>query len=447
MRYLWFFNIERVMLLSPKAISEVLVTNSYTFIKPRGVRESIGRILGYGILLTEGDVHKVQRRNLQPAFAFRHIKDLYPIFWTKTREVVEAMTATLGEEATGEMEVMRWASRCTLDIIGVAGMGKDFGAIQDGEAPLVKTYNSLFEPSRQAQLLAVLNSILPTFIVDALPLQRNNSISKAAKEIRRECYDLIQHKKTNKAAGKANERDILSVAMDSGLFSDDNLVDQLMTFLAAGHETTATAMTWALYMLSRYPEIQTKLRDEVRAHISGLDADITSMDIDSMPYLQAVCNEVLRYWPPVPSTIRESSKNTAILTQFVPKGTRIVLAAACTNVDTALWGDDSREFRPERWLSSEDDGKDAAAAARVDASGGSSSNYAMLTFLHGPRSCIGTNFAKAEFACLLAGWIGRFEFELADKEMADESKLDIRGGITQRPTKGMHLIVKVVPGF
>lgn len=447
MRYLWFFNIERVMVLSPKAISEVLVTNSYTFIKPRNVRESIGRILGYGILLTEGDVHKVQRRNLQPAFAFRHIKDLYPVFWTKTREVVEAMTASLGEEGTGELEAMRWASRCTLDIIGVAGMGKDFGAIQDGEAPLVKTYNSLFQPSRQAQILGVLSSLLPGFLVNALPVQRNNSLNTAAKEIRTECYNLIQLKKANKAAGKATERDILSVAMDSGLFSDDNLVDQLMTFLAAGHETTATAMTWATYMLSRYPEIQSKLRAEVREHISGLDAEITSMDIDSMPYLQAVCNEILRYWPPVPSTIRESAKNTAILTQYIPKGTRIMLTPACTNMDDSLWGDDSHVFRPERWLASEDDGKDAAAAARVDASGGSNSNYAMLTFLHGPRSCIGTNFAKAEFACLLAGWIGRFEFELKDKELADESKLDIRGGITQRPTHGMHLIAKVVPGF
>ena len=92
--------------------------------------------------------------------------------------------------------------------------------------------------------------------------------------------------------------DILSVALESGGFTDENLIDQLMTFLAAGHETTASAMTWAAYLLAKHPEVQTRLRAEIRENlpsISDTDTTVSSVDIDRLPYLTAVCNEVLRY--------------------------------------------------------------------------------------------------------------------------------------------------------
>jgi hypothetical protein len=86
-RYLGMLNQERIFPTSPKALAEVLVQRNYEFIKPRNVREGIGRILGVGILLAEGDEHKVQRKNLMPAFAYRHVKNLYPVFWGKAGEV------------------------------------------------------------------------------------------------------------------------------------------------------------------------------------------------------------------------------------------------------------------------------------------------------------------------------------------------------------------------
>ncbi len=136
-------NSERVLVTGPKALSEVLVTKNYHFEKPKALRYNIVRLLGAGILLAEGDEHKIQRKNLMPAFAFRHIKDLYPVFWRKTREVVQAMNKDILADAANQppspdlekagksavIEVGNWASRVTLDIIGVAGLGRDFGAI------------------------------------------------------------------------------------------------------------------------------------------------------------------------------------------------------------------------------------------------------------------------------------------------------------------------------
>lgn len=443
LRYRGLFNQERILVCSPKALAEVLVTNNYAFQKPHSIRWSIGRILGVGVLLAEGDEHKMQRRNLTPAFAFRHIKDLYPVFWRKAREATQAMTVAFRGQEVAEVEVASWASRATLDIIGVAGMGRDFGAIQDADSLLVKTYQKVFKPSKQAQILALMGLFIPVWFLNALPLRRNEDINEASAKIRSVCRDLIQEKRAKLADKKQPDVDILSVAIESGGFSDENLVDQLMTFLAAGHETTASAMTWAIYMLSRYPEVQSRLRKEIHERLPSVDSDvdITSLDIDHMPYLNAVCSEVLRYYSPVPLTIREAVHDTTILGHPVRRGTRIMIVPWATNFDYQLWGSDADTFNPDRWIPRAEGDKKATA------SGGASSNYAFLTFLHGPRSCIGSSFARAEFACLLAAWIGRFEFELQNPEDMDEKNITIKGGVTARPEHGMHVKVKVVEGY
>ncbi|KAL7627819.1 hypothetical protein AAE478_002014 [Parahypoxylon ruwenzoriense] len=455
-RYLGLFNRERLLITNPKALAEVLVTRNYDFKKPESVRFGLSRLLGVGVLLAEGDEHKFQRRNLLPAFAFRHIKDIYPSFWQKGREVVQAMTNSIIADAlngtaiqdpekakkTAVIEVSSWASRVTLDIIGLSGLGKDFGAVQNPDAELSQTYRQVFKPSRQAQRLAALTLFIPEWIIGRLPVQRNNDINAAAQTIRGICRDLIREKKEKLARGEPADRDILSVALESGAFTEDNLVDQLMTFLAAGHETTATSMTWAVYMLSRHPEVQARLRAEIRENLPPLDSgrDVSSLDIDHMPYLNAVCSEVLRYYAPVPLTLREAAVDTMILGQRVPKGTAIMMSPWATNFDRALWGPDAHEFNPERWMPKGPDDRHAA-------SGGAASNYAFLTFLHGPRSCIGLTFARAEFACLLATWVGRFEFALKNKEEEDERKLSIKGGVTARPHNGMHVYATIVDGW
>lgn len=442
---------------SPKALAEVLVTKSYDFVRPGPVRFVLGRILGDSLLIAEGDVHKMQRRNLLPAFAFRHIKDLYPVFWSKAREGVQAMTEEISKGAaqngqSGErsavIEASSWASRITLDIIGVAGLGRDFNAIKDPGNHLTEAYARLFEPSRQARMLQLLGLITHPRLVALLPVKRNGDIDASAQHIRAVCADIIQEKKLKLSQKERTDVDILSVALESGGFTDENLVDQLMTFLAAGHETTATSMTWATYLLAKHPEVQRRLRAEVRERLpppSGADdatSTISSVDIDKMPYLNAVCNEVLRYYGPVPLTPRIAARDTTILGQRVPKGTQVVLVPWAINKSEAIWGADALVFNPDRWMPGPDD-----ADRRAAVSGGATSNYAFMTFLHGPRSCIGMSFAKAEFACLLASWIGRFEVELHNKEDMDESKLDIKGGVTARPANGLYVKATVVEGW
>ncbi|KAL8675147.1 MAG: hypothetical protein Q9168_000518 [Polycauliona sp. 1 TL-2023] len=444
-RYRNVFNEERILLTGPKALAEVLATKNYEFIKPSQIRNGLGKLLGIGILLAEGDEHKVQRKNLMPAFAYRHIKDLYPVFWAKTSEMVKAITeytqAQQGESQSDDdkapiVEIGDWSSRATLDIIGSAGMGHDFGAIENPKTELNTTYRTVFQPSGQAAFLGLLSLFVPFWLVRSIPVARNKQIPEAAQTIRRICRELIVPKKhaletKDEEAGK----DIISVALSSGGFTEENLVDQMMTFLAAGHETTATAMIWAVYALCQKPHYQTRLREEIRSNLPSIEdasAPISAEKLDRLPFLHAVCNEVLRLYPPVTLTLREAAKNTSICGQYVPKGTKVILCPGAVNTSKELWGADAMEFNPERWL----------APGQAN-SGGAPSNYAFLTFLHGPRSCIGQAFAKAEFATLVAGLMGRFEMELENPDAA----MKIQTGITARPKGGLKVRMRAVEGW
>lgn len=185
-----------------------------------------------------------------------------------------------------------------------------------------------------------------------------------------------------------------------------------------------------------HPKVQSRLRQEIREHLPSPEsgAEVTAAEIERLPYLNAVCSEILRYFPPVPlAAQREAIKDTTVLGHVIPKGTHIYVFPWATNHDQALWGPDASVFDPERWIK--------------DPSGGKISNFADLTFIHGPRGCIGERFARGEFASLLGAFVGRFEFRLADETLYDESKVPIKGGVVSKMRDGCWTRVKQVPGW
>lgn len=201
------------------------------------------------------------------------------------------------------------------------------------------------------------------------------------------------------------------------------------------HETTSSAITWACYLLTKHPEYQAKLREEVR---NGLPEDLAANPtvdlagiLEQLPYLNGIMHETLRLYPTVPLTMRQAIRDTRIGDQFIPEGTDIMVSIWYINRSEAIWGPDATEFKPERWIT--DDGK-------PNQNGGASSNYNFLTFLHGPRSCIGQGFAKAELRCLLATMVRSFEWTLA----MDDKLVMPRGVITIKPENGMYLDLKAL---
>jgi cytochrome P450 len=148
--------------------------------------------------------------------------------------------------------------------------------------------------------------------------------------------------------------------------------------------------------------------------------------LEPLPYLNGIMHETLRLYPTVPLTMRQALCDTRIGDQFIPKGTDIIISIWYINRSPEIWGPDAGQFRPERWITEE---------GKPNQNGGSSSNYDFETFLHGPRSCIGQGFAKAEMRCLLAAMVRAFSWTLA----MDDGLVLPRGVITIKPESGMYL--------
>lgn len=433
-RYYAISNIERLLVTSPKALSEILVTKCYNFVRPEVARLQLAVVAGNGLLVAEGEEHKAQRKSLNPSFTYRHIKDLYPVFWSKALELVQVIENDLPAH-DGTVQIRTYAVRALMDVIGVAGMDHDIGALKDPDNELRRRYESLFLiPTIYHRFIALMALYVPGFRwLFKIPTQHKRQVAENIKYIRSAANKIVQERKAQLQNGKSSGIDIVSVALRSGTFTDKNMVDQIMTFLAAGHETTSSALQWSIYALCKYPKVQERLREEIRTCLSDYDASIpvTASVIDSLPYLNAFMNEVLRYWPPVPVVSRQAVRDVVIAGHPIPKGTVINLAAEVTNRDPNFWGPDAEEFKVERWLTSN---------GTANNNGGASSNYAYLTFLHGPRSCIGEKFARGELACIVAALVRRFRMRLID----ENKKLETRTTITKAPLDGVMAKFEVI---
>lgn len=382
------FGGESVMPTTQATLKTVVTDNNYDYEKQSNVVGTLRTILGDGLILVEGNEHKFQRKHLLPSFQVSVIRDLYPTFWNKACE----MTQMMKEEAKKpEIEFGVWCTRVTLDIIGIAGFGRDFNSLKNPEDEFVRDYQQILEPHpEKAGWFLISLLVSPSFAL-RIPFWK---IPKELNRISKSLYDFAFNMSKERRAElddsqkpadeKAKRNDILSLLVKSNDFSDNDLAHQVLTMMAAGHETTSNTLGWCAYLLSLHPEIQQELRDEIRTHLPSPDniatETITAATVDSMPLLNAVCNETLRLYPVVPITSREVVKPTMLGPYKLPVGTGVFISPWAVNRNTSIWGKDAMEFVPQRWID---------ADGRANNSGGVSSNYSIMTFLHGPRSCIG----------------------------------------------------------
>lgn len=454
--YRSLLNMQRVIVTSPKAVQYV-ATNVDDFKKPSPAKAVAGKILGEGLVLSELEKHRQQRRIFMPIFAPQHIREMYPIFWNKTREVTQKLTTYVAESQAvpwaptsgAVFEVGHWSSRAALDIIGMATLGVDFGSVEDENAPLAAAYRQSIEPSRGHLFHAMLKVFIPEWYVDMLPDKWNSAQDDAVPIIRGEFRRLLRERKEQAAQKKNNGKDLLSLCFryaESANADEEETIDQMATFLAAGHETISVGITWAIYMLCLHPEWQAILREEARRTFPDPNATdeknaqtVTSNEIDNMPMMTAFTNEVLRWLPPIPQTMREPLRDVVIDGVLIPKGVWVMVPFKGLGRDTRYWGPDAGTFNPRRWLN--EDGT-------FKPSGGCTNKYANLPFMQGARACVAQGFSKAEMACLLGAWIGRFNFELADPALADEENLPITlGSLSSKPLNGLEVKWTIVDGW
>lgn len=442
-RFLDMFNSEIVTITDPKLVTEFLGVKADHFTKRPKLKKILESILGNGLVVAEGKDHKYQRKHLLPVFNFKVVKNLYPLFWGKATEMTnlikqEIQSSASDKSSSAVIDIDDWAGRVSLDIISKAGFGSDFHALSHPETDLNTSYRAAFLPNANSRLIFILCLLTHPTLINSLPTANARILREGVGVVTKWIRGFIAQRQGDMPKEKGNKgvhQDIISAAMENGAFSVENLVDQSKTLLGAGHETSATAITWGIYLLSqpRYAHIQNRLRAEIREHLPSPSSGIpvTEDMLDKLPYLEAVSKEILRVYAPVPSLGRVAQSPVEIGGIVFPKGTVIQVHMWAINKSKKLWGEDAREFNPERWL------KDKV-------NGGAKESLAFITFGYGSRSCIGRGFALAENKSLLAQLIGSFEIKPPRGETED---LDISWGITARMVGGLPVKTTVVEGW
>ncbi|KAK4673346.1 hypothetical protein QC763_111120 [Podospora pseudopauciseta] len=443
-RYYFPFGAERLSVADDEALKHMTVKNPYNYPKPVRAKLWMVRILGEGILLAEGTDHVVQRKALTAGFSIGAIRSLTPIFWEKSLIMAKLWKEemTTSHLRVKSFEALEWLNRCTLDIIGKAGFGYDINSLEDPDVPIREAYRLVFAFDLFSRLLHGMQAFIPAS--KHIPSKMNRDMETSRGIILDKATEIITTK-LDEAENNIGKKDILALIAkenkklkengEEGL-SFDTMRDQIMTFLGAGHDTTATAVAWTVHLLSTHPEIQSKLREEIREHMPFLfDAStrhdprlLASVDPDKLPFMDNVCRESLRYIPPIPMTVRQSIADDTLGQYKVPGGTVIYVLANTINRLPCYWGDTADEFDPDRW--------DDLPPSVVP--------NAFMTFLQGPRGCIGRKFAETEMKILLCVLLSEFEFG-RDYETADPEEWKM-WRLVLRPKEGVTVRVSLLGG-
>ncbi|KAK7051268.1 hypothetical protein VNI00_004768 [Paramarasmius palmivorus] len=429
------FGKPEIVLNDLKAIAHVL-KNDYDYQKPDELQFIATE--WKGILIAEGDEHRKQRRVMNPAFGPAQIRELTNIFIDKSIELRDAWNQIIQKETgVGHIDGLGWLTRMTLDVIGHAGFGYQFHAMQDLDKPneLNTAFSHIFETGTNQLPPIVLAKLFWSFLRplpdgDAKFRQAHATMSTIGKKLlaeRKNGSDDRDGKDLLSLLVKANTSSELS---ERQRLSDSTVLAQVPTFLVAGHETTSTATTFALHNLTGNLDVQSKLRAELLAVLT----DTPAMEqLNSLPYLDAVVRETLRLSPPVVYTTRIAFKDDVIPLDEpftdkngvvhhelrIKRGTEVQIPIVAMNRDVALWGDDAFEFKPERWE------KLPEAITAVPGIWGN-----LMTFLGGAHACIGWRFSVIEIKALLFTLVRAFEFELA---VPRDMVLIRQGLLVQRP--------------
>ncbi|CAN9307307.1 unnamed protein product [Alternaria sp. RS040] len=431
-----FMNVSHILLVSNEALSEVLVRRAYAFTKPAVARRLLSQILGPSLLILEGDEHKYLRKRIQPAFGHRNVQDLCPLFWSKAIDMVETMeqSAAFTDSTDFVVDVLPWGNKGTLDAIGLAALGKDFNTLREPNE-LTDLYELVTGSKEGVRLLFIANALLPAWLLRLLPRKFNRDIEDARIRLRQLCSTFVEERK-KEVTENSGQKALLLQLIQSGTLTDDELVGQLLTIIGAGYEPTSATLTWTLWLLATHPAWQDSLRAELRSHIPyrffANDAERFTefATLDTLPILNAVVNETLRLMPTSPITSRVATEDTTVLGTAIPAGTRLWIVPAAMNRFASFYSETADAFDPGRWIY-EDSG-------RANNHGNAHTNYAFLTFLHGPRKCIGAGYAKVELRAFIAAFVGSFEFEMADKSYVPQP-----AGITAvKPRDGLPLRLK-----
>jgi cytochrome P450 len=390
----------------PDHVYHVLVKHRENYTKQARGYNKLRQVVGNGLLTSEGDFWLRQRRLLQPAFAPAKLAGFADAMVTATEEMSRSWepAAERGEAIDVADEMMR----LTMRIVGETLLGTDV----TGEASDVGPALSLVldEVSRRIHT--------PWNFLERLPLAGNRRYERALQTLNRSVQKIINEHR----AEPAKSEDLLTMLMaardeetDSKM-SDQQLRDEVMTFFLAGHETTAKALTWTFYLLSKHVEVRSRLEREIDTVLSGRPA--TAEDLPKLSYAKQVVQESMRLFPPVWGLARMTMQDDQIGDVTIPGGSPVLISQYVTHRHRGFW-ENPEGFDPDRFLPGRSEGRHP---------------YAYFPFGAGPRICIGNHFAMLESVLILATIASRWSLNLIPgRPVIPESR------VTLRPKHGLFM--------
>ncbi|KAF8175771.1 cytochrome P450 [Pholiota molesta] len=467
--------IERLIFMNPEAIQKILVSDWTDYPRPKFMRDVLGFATGYGLLTVTGNEHKQMRKAMNPAFSLPNLVAQSDMYYDAIEGLIKIMNNNIASEKDPsqgtQMLMYEWLSKATLDIICATAFGYTSDSLHNPHNELAEAYDVLTSSQNGKNLARFIFLVSIPGVTRLLAsrwatehrhvfawfafTEKLYDLLGCMSAIRRVASGMLAEKLADAAGVQADaeaKRDIMSLLVrarvaaqrdaekrtgsDGGAqarvgagrevygMNDEAMMDQVLTFLGAGHETTASGLAWTLWLLAKDPASQQRLREEV-APVFADGARPGYRELKDLQWLDCVVQESLRVMPPVPMTFRQAAKTDYIDGVLVPKGTIFYVPIRVINTWKEVWGDDAEEFKPARWLN---------LPPKYSAT------TSTLSFIVGPHACIGKTMSIVEMKAVLGALISNFEFEPAYEGQVPQPT----AAVTMKPKDNMPLRVRRV---
>lgn len=390
----------------PDLIEQVLVTQNKKFIKGRALQAN-RELFGNGLLTSEGEVWQKQRRLIQPAFHRARIQGYGRTMVECTLRAMESFAP--GQERDAHQDMMA----LTLDIAARTLFSVEIGSRgRHIEHALTTLMQVVARPQRIMKPLRL------------IAWQSERKYHAAIRELESVVYEIIRERRAAEAAGAPEGNDLLAMLLatrdeDGRGMSDQQLRDEILTLLLAGHETTALALSWTWYLLSQNPDAERKLHEELHSVLGGREPGVE--DLARLPFTERVIKESLRLYPPAYAILRMAREDAEIGGYKIPRGASVGVSPWVTHHDARFFPEPDR-FLPERWTEE--------FQRKLP-------RFAYFPFGGGPRICVGAQFALMEAALLLATLAQRWRLRLVPGH-----PVELFPSITLRPKHGIRVTMQ-----
>lgn len=418
--FFWLGPRPAMVILDPEQVKEVF-TRNFTYQKPPG--NPISRLLALGLASLDTAKWAKHRRLLNPAFHVEKLKYMVPAFYLSCNEMLSKWENLAPAEGSFELDVWPHLQTFTSDVISRTAFGSNY-----------EKGRRIFELQREQAVYfeQVMQSIyLPGWRF--VPTKRNKRMQKIFKEVNSLVMGIINERLKEIQTGEATSDDLLGILLESNLneirehgntgkgMSLEEVVEECKLFYLAGQETTSGLLVWTLILLSQHLDWQARARDEVLQVFDNNEPDISKLN--HLKIVTMILNEVLRLYPPAMMLFRMIPEETKLGELSLPAGMFIFVSPILLQQDKDLWGDDAKEFNPERFS----EGVSKATKG----------NLSFFPFAWGPRTCIGQNFAMLEAKMALALILKSFSWELSPSYAHAPQVV-----LTLQPQYGAQLILK-----